>query len=60
VEVQVGHQFHVTAVGFFIVAGVSRSKATDFRKLRDAVDFDESKLLEAPRPSRPGAQKKMF
>jgi len=40
--------------------GVSRSKATDFRKLRDAVDFDESKLLEAPRPSRPGAQKKMF
>lgn len=44
----------------FIVAGVSRSKATDFRKLRDAVDFDESKLLEAPRPSRPGAQKKTF
>lgn len=30
--------------------GVSRSKATDFRKLRDAVDFDESKLLEVPRP----------
>lgn len=31
--------------------GVSRSKATDFRKLRDAMsDFDESKLLEVPRP----------
>lgn len=30
--------------------GASRSKATDFRRLRDAVDFDESKLLEVPRP----------